>query len=209
MFPEAREVESAAVRYEYDPARASRAIEELGYAKAGDGFFREAAGERLTIEMRTSADDDFKNNLFYASAHDFQQVGVGVETLIIPRQRVEDREWRANRPGFEVVQQPNDLTEAALRRMHGADAALASNNYRGFNRTRYQSPELDSLIDRFFVTIPHAERMDVLRGIVRHVSDQLPVMGVAYVVQAWLINNRIQNFSAPVNTRDGHNWDVT
>ena len=51
--------------------------------------------------------------------------------------------------------------------------------------------------------------MDVLRGIIRHVSDQLPVMGVAYVVQAWLVNNRVQNFSTPVNTRDGHNWDVT
>jgi ABC-type transport system substrate-binding protein len=146
--------------------------------------------------------------MFYAAANNFQQVGLGVDTLIIPRQRVEDREWRANRPGFEVVRQPNDLTEAALRRMHGADAALPANNYRGFNRTRYASPELDSLIERFFTTIPRAERMDVLRGIVRHVSDQLPVMGVGHVVEAWLINNRVQNFSAPVSTRNGHNWDV-
>jgi len=50
--------------------------------------------------------------------------------------------------------------------------------------------------------------MDVLRGIVHHISDQLPVMGIAHVPEPWLYNTRLQNFSAAVNTREGHNWDV-
>jgi peptide/nickel transport system substrate-binding protein len=209
QFPEWREVEGAAVRYQYDPARAARTLEELGYAKGSDGFFRDAAGERLNLEMRTTADDDFKNPIFFSAADYLQQAGIGVETVIIPRQRATDREWRANRPGFEVVRQPNDLTEGALKRMHGSEAALPGNGYRGSNRTRYGSPELDGLIDRFLVTIPHAERMEVLRGIIRHVSDQLPIMGMVYVVEGWLYTNRLQNFSAPVNTRNAHLWDLT
>jgi peptide/nickel transport system substrate-binding protein len=207
-FPEWKDVESAAVRYDYDPVRAGRMIEELGYSRGPDNFFRDAAGERLGVELRTSADDDYKNPLFYSAADYFQRAGVGAETVIIPRQRVEDREWRANRPGFEVVRQPADLTESALKRMHGAEAALPANNYRGANRTRYASPELDGLINRFLLTIPYQERVQVLRGIIQHVSDQLPIMGICYVVEGWLYNKAMRNYSAEINTRNGHLWDL-
>jgi peptide/nickel transport system substrate-binding protein len=208
IFPEWKEVEGVAIRYDFDPARTGRMLEELGYTRGPDNFYRDASGERLTIEMRTTADDDYKNPIFYSAADFFQRAGIGVETLIIPRQRAEDREWRANRPGFEVVRQPNDLTESALKRMHGSEAALPQNNYRGANRTRYSSPELNALIDQFLVTIPQRERMEILRGMVHHVSDQLPIMGTAYVVEAWLYNSRIQNYSGAVNTRNAHLWDL-
>ena len=65
------------------------------------------------------------------------------------------------------------------------------------------------IINRFLITVPYAERMEVLRGVVHHISDQLPVMGLAYVVEGWLFNNRVQNFSGPVNTRNGHLWDLS
>ena len=68
--------------------------------------------------------------------------------------------------------------------------------------------ELDSLINRFLITIPAPERMEALRGIIRHVSDQLPVMGIAYVVEGWLYTTKLQNYSGPVNTRNGHLWDI-
>jgi peptide/nickel transport system substrate-binding protein len=209
QFPEWRDVEGAAVRYEYDPARAGRMIEELGYTRGPDGFFRDAVGARLGIEMRTTADDDYKNPIFFSAADYIQRAGVGVETVIIPRQRATDREWRATRPGFEVVRQPNDLTEGAMRRMHGSEAALPANNFRGSNRIRYDNPELNALIDRFYTTIPQTERAEVLRGIIRHVSDQLPIMGMVYVVEAWLFTNRLKNFSAPMYTRNAHLWDLT
>jgi len=79
---------------------------------------------------------------------------------------------------------------------------------RGANRARYASPELDGLIDRFLITIPRAERIDVLRQMIGHISDQLPLMGIAYVVEAWLFSSRLRNYSAPLNTRNGHLWDL-
>ena len=70
--------------------------------------------------------------LLHRAADYFQRAGVGADTLIIPRQRLEDREWRANRPGFEVVRQPNDLSEGGLRRFHG----------RGLRRSRAEAGTL-------------------------------------------------------------------
>lgn len=72
-----------------------------------------------------------------------------------------------------------------------------------------QDREVALLRDRFLVTIPRTERMEVLRQMIRHVSDQLPIMGMAYVVEGWLFTNRLQNLSAPVNTRNAHEWELT
>ncbi len=206
-LPEFRETEAAAIRYDYDPRRAAQLIEELGYTRGGDGFFA-SAGQRLSVEVRTTAGDDLRDKLLFATSDYWQQNGVGVETVIIPRQRTDDREYRSTRPGFEMVRQPNDLTEGALRRYHGQEAALPENGFRGQNRTRYASPELDALIDRYLVTVPRQERLEVLRQMVRHISEQLPVMGVTYNVEAMLVSKRILNVDANVATRNGHEWDV-
>ncbi len=207
-LPEFRETESAAVRYDYDPRRAAQLIEELGYSRGGDGFFASPNGQRLSVEVRTTAGDDLRDKLLFATSDYWQQNGVGVEAVIIPRQRTDDREYRSTRPGFEMVRQPNDLTEGALRRYHGQEAALPENGFRGQNRTRYASPELDGLIDRYLVTVPRQERMEVLRQMVRHISEQLPIMGITYNVEAMLVARRIVNVNADVGTRNGHEWDV-
>ncbi len=206
-LPESRETEAAAVRYDYDPRRAAQLIEELGYTRGGDGFFA-SAGQRLGVEVRTTAGDDLRDELLYATSDYWQKNGVGVDTVIIPRQRTDDREYRSTRPGFEMVRQPNALSEGALRRYHGQEAALPENGFRGQNRTRYASPELDGLIDRYLVTVPRQDRIEVLRQMVRHISEQLPIMGITYNVEAMLIAKRIVNVDANVATRNGHEWDV-
>jgi peptide/nickel transport system substrate-binding protein len=207
-LPEFRETEAAAVRYDYDPRRAAQAIEELGYTRGGDGFYTSGGGQRLNVEVRTTAGDDLRDKLLFTTADYWQQNGVGVENVIIPRQRTDDREYRSTRPGFELVRQPNDLTEGALRRFHGQEAALPENGFRGQNRTRYASPELDNLIDRYLIAVPRQERMEILRQMVRHISEQLPIMGLTYGVESMLIAKRIVNVDADVSSRNGHAWDL-
>lgn len=205
---EYREVESAIVRHEYDARTAVQVIEGLGYIRGADGFFRDAANQRLSVEIRTTAGDDLRDKLLFAIADEWQRSGVGVEPIVIPRQRADDREYRATRPAFELVRQPNDLSEGALMRLHGSEAALPANNYRGGNRIRYMNPELDALIERYLVTIPIPERMQVVRQMVQHISDQLPILGILYDTQPMLIANRLANVNADQDTRNSHEWDV-
>jgi peptide/nickel transport system substrate-binding protein len=205
--PEYKEVESSIVRYEYDLRRAAQLIEELGYTKGPDDFYRDGASQKLSIEIRTTAGDDLRDKLLFSVADDWQRAGIGVETLIIPRQRSDDREYRSTRPAFELVRQPNDLSESALVRLHSSEAALPENGFRRSNRTRYMSPELDALIVRYLVTIPLRERLDLVRQIVHHISDQLPVMGLLYDVSPMLISNRLQHVTAEQDTRNAHEWD--
>lgn len=106
-----------------------------------------------------------------------------------------------------AISEPTRLTRFTTR-----DMPTAQNNYRGGNFMRYSHPELDALVDRFFVTVPLQERIDVLRQIGAHVTDQLVLMPLYHTVHASLISNRMKN----VTPRTGHSqtyeaqkWDIS
>lgn len=206
--PEFKAVESSIVRYDYDPRRAAQLIEGLGYTKGPDGIYRDASNERLNVEIRTTAGDDLRDKLLFSLANEWPGIGVATEPVIIPRQRAEDREYRATRPAFEMVRQPNDLSEGALQRLTSSEAALPENNFRGQNRVRYMNPEYDMLVDRYLATIPMNDRMEVVRQIVRHISEQVPILGLLYDAQPMLLANRLVNVDASTDTRNAHEWDV-
>jgi ABC-type transport system substrate-binding protein len=206
-----REVQGGIVRYPYDPRQAAQLIEELGYSRGPDGLYHERANPVAPsprVEVRTTSGDDLRDKVLLSVADGWHASGVNSETLVIPRQRADDREYRATRPAFEIVRQPNDLSESALMRLHSSEAALPENSFRRSNRVRYMNPELDDLIDRYLVTIPIAERMQAATGIVHHISDQLPIMGILYGPEPMLISNRLKNVDATVGVRNAHEWDV-
>lgn len=206
--PEYKDVESSVVRYEYDPRRAMQLIDGLGFTRGPDGIYRDGANERLSVEIRTTSGDDLRDKMLFSLGDEWPKVGVAVETVIIPRQRADDREYRAARPAFEMVRQPNDLSEGALTRLVSSEAALPENNFRGQNRVRYQNPEYDALVDRYLVTVPMAERLDVVRQIVRHISENVPILGLLYAAEPILVANRVLGVDANLKGRNAHEWDV-
>lgn len=204
--PEHRDVASSVVQYGYDPRRAMQLIEELGYSKGPDGLYRSVSNQGLSIEIRTRQGDDLQEKTLFGVAGYWQQVGIGVEHHIFPPQRAPDREFRATRPGFEVVRQPGGVD--ALTRYHGAETPLPENGYRGVNRSRYRNPGLDALIDRYVATIPRRERLEVVAEIVNHMTSQVIVFGIYWALDPVLIGNRLLNIHAQNPTWNAHEWDV-
>lgn len=206
--PEYREAEAALPRYPYDPRRAARLIEGLGYVRGPDGAYRDPAGERLAVELRTSQGDDLQEKSLFSTADYWQRAGVAVETVIVPPQRQQDREYRATRPGFELYRQPDDLP--LLGDLHGSQTPLPENNFAGRNRSRYQNPEFDALLDRYFVTIRRDERIKVVGQIIHVISDQLTIMGLFYNTTPGVVSNRLTNVGQGRRiTWNAHEWALS
>ncbi len=199
---EYKDIQGYLVRYDYDPRRSMQMIEELGYARAPDGFFRDGAGQRLNVELRSTPGREVNESVTLSMAEHWQRIGVGVDTVIMPLQRNQDREYRSTRPGFEVVGQPDDLI-----RFHSAEIPTAEGRYIGDNRTRYSNPELDALVDRYYVTIPRAERVQVLGQILNHVTDRVVLLSLFYEAGPIMAANRMQNITS-VPTWNVYAWDV-
>jgi peptide/nickel transport system substrate-binding protein len=203
---EYRDIEARAIRYEYDPRKAAEMLTALGFTKGADGMFRDAAGQRLVLEERTTGDNDIHRTTQTALADYWQRAGVGVDQVIVPIQRQRDREYRANYPAFDMLKNPNDIR--ALPRLHSSEARLPENSYVGSNYARYMVPEFDGLLDRYFVTIPRQARLQALGDLVHYISDQLNVMGLFYDTEPLMIGNHLRNVAPNPNPRSSPVWDI-
>ncbi len=172
--PEFRDVENSVVRYDYDPRRAAQMLQELSYTRGADGLYRDGEGQRLALEMRTYA-VKVSDRATVVIADEWSRFGISTEPVIIPPQRIQDREYMATFPGFLMYRQPNDAS--GVGRLRGSLAPTAENRFVGSNYARYLNPEFDTLIDRFLSTVPRPERIELLRQIVYHISDQVNLMG--------------------------------
>jgi peptide/nickel transport system substrate-binding protein len=205
---EYQEIKDAATVYEYDPRRTMQLVESLGFSRDGQGMYRDGAGQRPTVEVRTTTASE-NQKLMLSIVDYWQRAGIGAEPHTIPGARAQDAEYRANYPGFEMVRAGDG--KGVFSQFHSAQARLPENNYRGGpagddNRLRYMNPVLDNLMDRYAVTIPWAERMAVARDIIRLETDQVVAVGVIYSADANLVSNHLQNISQRV--WNAHVWEM-
>ena len=213
LIPTDREftsLDSSVVRYDYDPRRAVQILEGIGLSRGADGFFRQASGQRLTVELRATVIDILQKTTL-ATVDDWQNVGIGVETHTITPGRQSDREYRSTFPGFDTSRGNNSVE--TFKTFLSSEARLPETRYAGQNYPSYQSAELDIFIDRFLVTIPIPERMEAGRQVIRHLSDQVVVMPVFYDVVGTMTGNRLVNVSTArgqnqTTTWNAHDWEV-
>jgi peptide/nickel transport system substrate-binding protein len=208
--PEFAAINSAVVQYPYDQRRATQLIEEAGFTRVDD-MYRDASGNELAIEIQVAGSDTGQEQAALFLADAWQRVGVrGVPKILSAAAAT--REVRATRPGFEVSSF-SIATRQPVRMIwfHSKDIPSQENRFRGSNFSRYASPELDGLVDRFLSTVPTQERIEVLKQVARLVTDQVVVMSLYHTVHASLINNRAQNVTprtGQAQTWDSHKWDL-
>lgn len=213
LIPTDREypaLQASEVRYEYDPRKASQMVEGLGYLKGADGFFRDAAGQRLTVEIRATVIDILQKTVL-AIGDDWQRIGVAAEPHTITPGRQSDREYRATFPGFDTSRGNNSV--ATFKTFLSSEARVRATGYAGQNYPSYMNAELDSLIDGYLLTIPVPERMRVAGRVVHHLTDQAVVMPTFYDVTGTMTGNRLTGVSTSVGqgrttTWNAHEWDV-
>ncbi len=199
--PEYPDVKDSVRTYEYDPRRTAQILEAMGYTRGGDGMYRDAAGSRLAVEIRSNG-ERITESAIVPVTNMWNQLGVTTEQVIVPIQRISDREYVSTFPGFRMMRQPNAAN--SLSRLRSNLTPTAENRYVGSNYARYQNPEFDALIDRFYATIPRPERMEVLRQMMRHISENLNLMGLFYDGDFMFANNRLLN----VNGNETEVWNV-
>lgn len=100
----------------------------------------------------------------------------------------------------------------AVLALHSATTPLAETNWVGNNGSRYRNPEYDALVDRFLTTIPMAERMQALGEVVRHITVELPILGLYYRVQPTMTSHRLQKVTArqilSTEAWNAHEWTL-
>lgn len=190
------------VRYPYDPRRAMQLIDGLGYTRGSDGMYRDSAGQRISVEIRTNIVD--LNQKAALTLQDmWRQVGVEGTLEVFPQSRASDQEYRAKFPAFELLR---GVALDSVGAFHSRNRKTAENNWRGGNGG-YGNPEYDALVDRYLVTIPIQERVRLLGDILHHLSDEVVVMVLFWDVEPILVGNRMQGLTAR-HRGSSHAWNA-
>ncbi len=207
QYAEYAAVIDAVPKYRYDPRQAAQMIENLGYRRGSDAAYRDGSGERLVIELRSHG-SPIGEKTVVAVADLWTRMGVTTDPVIVTEARMRDREYAATFPGYSILKQ-NDAPDA-ITRFHSKQALLPETRFVGTNYPRYMNPEFDALIERYSLTIPFDERMQVLRQLARHLHEEAIVSTLFYDPDITVMNGRLQNVGAwSSSIWDVTRWDVT
>lgn len=208
VHPDFPAVANQVVKYEYDPRKAAQLLEGLGFRRGPEGALYDQEGRKLSVEIRTSS-VDLNQKSTLAVANNWEALGVTVTPVVPAAAQSGNRQYSATYPAFSVQGQAAEVT--GIRNLVTSQVPLPANDFRGNNRSRYINPEFDALIDRFQTTVPRAERLMALGQVVRHVSENLPVMGLFYSGTITVFDPRLQNVSGGArgnSTWNVHEWDL-
>jgi ABC-type transport system substrate-binding protein len=131
-----------------------------------------------------------------------------VDQVFIPQARANDREYRSERPGFELSRYPANANIDSMQRFHTSQVPVASNSFTGTNKARYSSPEVDALLDRYFGTIPRSERGQVLAQIVRQTTSDVVPIPLFHDGRTALISNQVQNVASRRSISSTEGWNA-
>ncbi len=199
-------------KYEYDPTRAMQLIEGLGYSRGPDGMLVDTARRPLPpVEIRAPATADLQLDLMHTISDYWQRIGVPTDLVPVPLSRNQDREYRSTRPAYYVVGGPGGL-EGIPRLFPSSEIPSPRTRWAGNNASRWSNPEMDELVERYLVTIPERERMEVVERIMRLANEELPLYPLFFNVEPTMIAHRLANVggrSSPgTQAWNAHEWDV-
>jgi ABC-type transport system substrate-binding protein len=143
-------------------------------------------------------------------ADEWKRLGIVVDVILTAQQQ-SDREFYATYPAFDTARSNNGLRDFFA--FHSSQVKTPETRYTGSNRSGYVNADLDGLVDRYFATIPVAERLQIAGRVVHHVTDQVVFFPLFYDLTPTVASNRLVNFPRRIvrsstPTWNVHSWDI-
>jgi len=178
--------------YPYDPARAAALLEEAGWTLGSDGVRVNAAGERLSLELMTTAGNRSRELVQQVLQSQWRDAGIEARIRNEPA-RVFFGETVGKRKFtglamFAWLSSPESVPRTTL---YSDQVPSPDNGWGGQNYTGYQSPEMDELIDAIEIELDRDKRKALWQRLQTLYAEDLPVIPLywranAYVLPKWL-----------------------
>lgn len=179
-------------QWPYDPARAGSLLDEAGWRRGPDGIRRNAAGERLAIELMTTAGNRSREQV--QQVIQAQWRAAGVEARIRnepPRVLFAETLSRRRFQGaalFAWISAPESVPRTTL---HSDEIPRAERNWSGQNFGGYRNAELDALLEALPEELDPDERRQMFARLQSIYSRDLPALPLwfrsdAHVWPRWL-----------------------
>lgn len=177
----------AARQYGYDPAAARKLLEEAGFSTLRNNVRHNAAGEKLSIELGTTAGNRVRELVAQVIQSQLRQVGIEVRLKAEPPRIFFDAMGKRTYSGLGMyawVQRPEGVPRSSL---HSKEIPSAANGWSGQNYPGYANPEMDKALDAAERELDVARRRDLFAEIQKLAAEDLPSLPLFFRVDPFVI----------------------
>jgi peptide/nickel transport system substrate-binding protein len=179
-------------KYPYDPARARALLAEAGWKPGADGICRNANGEKLSLEIATTAGNQLRELVEQVLQNQWKASCVEVTIRNEPPrtlfgQTLKQRQYT----GMVMYGWTSPVMESPRRTLHSGQIPTAANNWGGSNYIAFNNPRMDTLIAQAEAELAPAKEKALWAEMQAIYADALPALPLFFraephVVPTWL-----------------------
>ncbi len=179
-------------RYPFDPDRAEALLDAAGWRRSGKGVRTNAKGERLSLQIMTTAGNKTRELVEQVLQSQWKRVGIAVAIKNEPArvffgQTLPRRKFQAMAM-YAWLSAPESVPRSTL---HSKAIPTEANNWSGQNTPGFANAEMDALIEKAEVELDPDARLAYWREMQRIYAEELPVLplyfrATPFVLPKWL-----------------------
>jgi peptide/nickel transport system substrate-binding protein len=193
-------------RFHYDVAAAGRALDAAGWPMGKDGL-RARGGQPLALRLLTTSDKPSRSRAAQIWRRQWREAGIQLTLETAPGSVV----FGSARSKGKLASGDFDLALVASTSRPDPDATFRWRSDQvppeGQNRSRYQNPEMDELLDAGQRTVDLQARKAIYHRVAETLATDLPVIPILTWSSIDVTSERLQGFR-PNPTLRGNLWNV-
>jgi peptide/nickel transport system substrate-binding protein len=182
LAPENWAYAPGSVRYDFDPAKAERLLDEAGFKRPAPGK------PRFVLSYKTST-DRLRNRIADVMAHQLEQVGIAVEKRSYEWSTFFDDIKKGNFQSFSLTWV--GLMDPDIMRYIFHSSMIPPV---GANRGRYSNPEVDRLLDRARIENDPQKRKELYVQAQRIIADDCVYVPLWWADDIVVTSKRLEGF---------------
>ena len=199
-------------KYPFDPARARALLQEAGFTPGPDGIMRNAAGQRLALELNTTAGNRVREQVEQIIQQNLREVGIEITIQNFPARVyfgdiTNHRKFKALAMYAWVLSPTSDCDQ-----LYTSDGVPSeANGWAGQNYPGYKNAEMDKACKAASREVDEAKRNQLLNESAKIFARDLPALPMYIRASVAAAKPRLGNFTAvqlsgTYETWNAHRW---
>jgi peptide/nickel transport system substrate-binding protein len=186
---------AAVPRYGYNPALSRKLLASAGWTPGQDGICRNRAGQRLSIELATTAGNQTREQIAMLIQNQLKRVCVEITNRFVGLQEYNGTLARRRKYNGMLLSSIEFSPSTSPRIALGSGTVpTAKNSFVGNNFSGYRSAQMDEALDRFDRALAPEDVRAAWGQIQTQFSADLPMLPLYFYARAYVTSPDLHHF---------------